>query len=126
MIRAIALFLLLSASPALAWQARSGDHVTDHGAGRFEVKARPGLGASAAWCAAGDYVIHHLNMPRGTTLWRLSVPPRPAGQGVLFGLSGREAAPASGLLRFGPDSAGLSAAAAEALCDGHGLWATAD
>lgn len=126
MIRALTAFLLLTASPALAWQGRGGDHVTDQGAGRFEVRARPGLGASAAWCAAGDYVIHHLNLPRGTTVWRLSVPPRPVGQGVLFGLSGREAAPASGLLRFGPDSAGLSAAAAEALCDGHAPWDAAD
>jgi hypothetical protein len=109
---------LMSASPAFAFLTQNNERVQGSGSGQFEVLASPGQAASASWCAAGDYVIHGLGMARDTRIWRVTAPPRKAGEGVGFALS-PEGAQKTGLLSFGQQDNSLSAAAAEALCYGE-------
>ncbi|MBL9056005.1 MAG: hypothetical protein JNJ84_06980 [Rhodobacteraceae bacterium] len=114
--------LVLAAAPAAAYTTRLGERVEARGEGQFEVLASAGQGAAASWCAAGDYVLHRLGLPPETRIWRLSAPPRAAGQGVTFGLSAA-GAQGSGLFNFGfkPGAeTGLTAAFAENLCFGLG------
>jgi hypothetical protein len=114
--------LVLAAAPAAAYTTRQGERVEPQGDGQFQVLASPGQGATASWCAAGDYVLHRLGLPPETRIWRLSAPPRGAGQGVTFGLSDT-AAQSSGLFDFGLNRGadrGLTAGFAENLCFGLG------
>lgn len=67
------------------------------------------------WCAAGDFVIRGLGLPSSTRIYRTSPPPRHAGEGVDFSLSDAKATD-SGFTRFGARDKGLSAAAAQHLC----------
>ena len=105
----------LFASPALAFQSQNNFTVRQIDSQRFEVKSRGGLGASDAWCAAGDFVISGLRLPRGTTVWRISEPPRPRGQSIVFSLSSDGAASTTGLVGSSRDSS-LSASHGEAMC----------
>ncbi len=117
---------LLSASPALAFLSENSERVQGSGSGRFEVLASPGQGASVSWCAAGDYVIRGLGLTPDTRIWRVTAPPRKAGEGVGFALS-PEGAQKSGLLALGLKDESLSAGAAEALCYGQkASWPTSD
>ena len=84
--------------------------------GTFSVPFRGESGASAFWCAAGDYVIRELNLPRGTRIYRTSEPPRRSGEGIAFSLSPAGAASSTGLATFGTRSS-LSASHARFLCD---------
>jgi hypothetical protein len=115
MIRPALLALALTTSPALAYLAQNDMRVEGSAQG-FEVLASPGMGAPRAWCAAGEYVIRYLALPRTTQIWRMDEPPRPAGQGIRFGLSPEGAATQTGLVQFGETDATLTAGAAEALC----------
>jgi hypothetical protein len=104
----------LAASPALAFQAQNNFTVRQIDSQRFEVRSRGGLGNSDAWCAAGDFVIRGLRMPRTTQVWRISEPPRKSGQGIVFSLSSQGAASTTGLVGSGGSS--VSASHGQSLC----------
>lgn len=95
----------LAASPAVAWQSQNNFQVRQLDQNRFEVRSRGGLSNSDAWCAAGDFVIRGLGLSRNTTIWRISEPPRPSGQGIVFSLSPEGAASTTGLVGSGGNSA---------------------
>ena len=111
----LALFLLTT--PAQAYLAQNSLRVQGDAAA-FEVQFSPGMGAANAWCAAGDYAIRYLGLPPSARIWRISEPPRAAGQGVSFATTGVDAASRSGLIRLNEQDASLSAGAAQAQCWG--------
>lgn len=114
--RILALILATAtAFPAHAFFAKNGLRVDESGKGTFNVPYRGLSGASDFWCAAGDYVIRDLNMPVTTRIYRLSSPPRRAGQGVQFSLSPK-GAKRTGLIRWG-EGRGITASHARHLCD---------
>lgn len=117
MLRAIATASLLAslALPAQAFLATNDLIVEPASDGSFHVPYRGLNGASDFWCAAGDYVVRSLHLPSDTRIFRLSSPPRRAGQGVTFSLS-PEGARNTGLLTFG-DRRSVSAAHARQLCE---------
>jgi hypothetical protein len=104
----------LAASPAAAWQSTNNFTVRQIDQNRFEVLSRGGLGNSDAWCAAGDFVIRGLRLPRSTTIWRISEPPRRSGQSIVFSLSPNGAASTTGLVGSGGNS--VSANHAQNIC----------
>lgn len=110
-----AALLLALAAPAQAFIARNGLVVEPAPGGTFEVPYRGLSGVSDFWCAAGDYVVRDLGMPADTRIFRVSSPPRRAGQGITFSLS-PEGAKKTGLLLLG-DGRGVSAAHARQMCD---------
>jgi hypothetical protein len=95
----------LAASPAAAWQSTNNFTVRQLDQNRFEVLSRGGLSNSDAWCAAGDFVIRGLRLPRNTQIWRISEPPRRSGQSIVFSLSSDGAASTTGLVGSGGNSA---------------------
>lgn len=105
------------AGPAQAFVAENDVRVAAMDGGRFMVGPVPGMGAAASWCAAGDYALRQLNLAPTDRIWRVSVPPRPQGEGVVFALTGEGASPKSGLVRI-PDDGSLTVAGAQALCWG--------
>jgi hypothetical protein len=109
--------LLLSflASPSMAFQARNDAQVAGTAA-EIVVASRPGLSSSESWCAAGDFVIRALGQPATTPLYRVTPPPRRAGETVTFSLSSEAATDRTGLLLLGDRDASLSAGHAQALC----------
>ena len=112
---ATAFLFLLTAVPSHAFMAKNDLVVVPLGADSFEVPYRGLSGASDFWCAAGDYVVRDLHLPPTTRIYRTSSPPRRAGQGIAFSLSGRDAKK-SGLV-FHSGGSGLTAAHARQLCD---------
>ena len=113
----ILLLALLAATPASAFIAENDLVVRGSGGDRFEVPYRGLSGASAFWCAAGDYVVRELNRPVTTKIYRTSSPPRRAGKGVTFSLS-PEGAKRTGLFVLGNPS-GISASFARSLCSAN-------
>lgn len=109
------LLLSLFASPAMAFQARNDARVTGS-AERIIVASRPGLASSESWCAAGDFVIRGLGLSATTPVYRISPPPRRAGEAVEFSLSPEGAADRTGLLQLAPSGGKLSAGHAQSLC----------
>jgi hypothetical protein len=109
--------VLALAAPAQAFMAENDVRVAAMEGGQFLVGPVPGMGAAASWCAAGDYAIRQLNLTPTDRIWRVSVPPRQQGEGVVFALSGEGASPKSGLVRI-PDDGSLTVAGAQALCWG--------
>ena len=89
MLRALATTCLVAAFalPAQAFMATNDLIVEPASDGSFHVPYRGLNGASDFWCAAGDYVIRSLHMSPDTRIFRLSSPPRRAGQGITFSLS---------------------------------------
>jgi hypothetical protein len=84
-------------SPAAAFQAVNGFTVTQTGPQEFTVEYEVVQNETAYWCAAGDYAVRALDLPRKTRLYRASPPPRQAGQGITFTLDPAAAAADSGL-----------------------------
>lgn len=118
---------VLAACAALAPAAASADFLAENrlivvpGPGStFSVPFRGESGASAFWCAAGDYVIRGLNLPRGTRIYRTSEPPRRSGEGIAFSLAPAGAASSTGLATFGTTNS-LSASHAQFLCESNGI-----
>jgi hypothetical protein len=75
-------------------------------------------GPQAFFCAAGDYVIRWLRLPQNTRIFRLSEPPRKAGEGIWFTLNPEGAASSTGitaLVTNGPANS-LSASASKNFC----------
>ncbi|MFT4151910.1 MAG: hypothetical protein QM656_17035 [Paracoccaceae bacterium] len=107
-----------AASPALAFRASNGLEVRSLGGNRFLVPWRGQSGDTAFWCAAADYAWRGLGLPAAARVWRISEPPRRAGQGIVFSTSAKGAASDSGITRIGggkrPD---FSIGAALAFCD---------
>ena len=116
MLRAIIAAVLLTAIPAHAYEAKNDLIVTDLGNGTYEVRPRGGLSAPAAWCAMGDYATRILDLPPTAPLWRVSEPPRAAGQSILFALIGDGAASKTGLVILTDTNASVSAGFASELC----------
>lgn len=106
----------LAATPAAAWQSTNNFTVRQLDSNRFEVLSRGGLGNSDAWCAAGDFVIRGLRLPRDTQIWRISEPPRRSGQSIVFSLSSTGAASSTGLASFG-GGASVSANHGQNICE---------
>ena len=109
------LLLSLIASPALAFTARNGVEVQGS-ADQINVEPSAGQAAPESWCAAGDFVIRELGQPATTPLYRVTPPPRRAGEGVTFSLLPEGATDRTGLLLLGDRDASLSAGHAQALC----------
>ncbi len=107
----------LAASPAAAFQAQNNFTVRQLDNTRFEVLSRGGLSNSDAWCAAGDFVIRSLRLPRNTQIWRISEPPRGSGQSIVFSLSSQGATSTTGLASFG-GGASVSANHGQNICSG--------
>ena len=110
-----ALAALALSGPAQAFIAENSLVVEGRPDGTFVVPYRGLSGASDFWCAAGDYVVRELHRPVDTRIYRLTSPPRRAGQGIVFGLS-PEGAKGTGLLGFN-SSGSVSAAHARQLCE---------
>lgn len=108
--------VLLSAGAAEAYVARNGFVVQQLSNGTFQVVSRGGLSAPNAWCAAGDYAIAVLGVHPGTSIWRMSEPPRPRGAAIAFSLSSTGAATSTGMATLGGNGASMVAAAAQNLC----------
>ena len=106
----------LAAAPASTFQATNGLLVNPAPGAGFDIPYRGLSGASDFWCAAGDYVIRGLHLAPSTRIWRVSPPPRKAGEGIGFSLSPDGAATATGLAQLTPGGS-LSAAHAQSLCD---------
>lgn len=112
-----------AASPAAAWLSPNNQVVQSTGEGRFEVRARPGLSASQAFCAAGEYASRILGVPQNARIWRASPPPRRRGEGISFSLTDPGIGGKTGLLMFGNDTGSVSVAVATQLCWGNDrLW----
>jgi hypothetical protein len=107
----------LAATPAAAWQSQNNFTVRQLDQNRFEVLSRGGLSNSDAWCAAGDFVIRGLRLPRNTQIWRISEPPRRSGQSIVFSLSSEGATSRTGLSSFGGGSS-VSANHGQNICTG--------
>ncbi|MEZ5912384.1 MAG: hypothetical protein R3D84_09305 [Paracoccaceae bacterium] len=106
--------------PAAAFSALNGMQV-EGDAGGFAVSARGATGPADFWCAAGDFAVRVLHLPPATPLWRLSEPPRRAGEAVRFSTSGEGAASKTRLFILGaPDRAAVSAGFAQSLCENPG------
>ncbi len=117
--RRIALLLALTlSSPASAYIAQNGLVAEPQGPGDFTVPYRGKSAPADFWCTAGDYVIRGLNQPPSTRIWRLSEPPRRAGEGIRFSLSPDGAAGSTGIATLiGRKDGSLSAGAAQAFCE---------
>ncbi|MDZ7908118.1 MAG: hypothetical protein U5N10_07845 [Gemmobacter sp.] len=114
---ATALALVLAAGPGSAFTASNGLKVTDQGGGTFLVAYGGKSGPRAFWCAAGDYAQRVLRLGVTDNLWRMSEPPRGAGQGVIFSVSPQGAATDTGIARFGPPSGRFSVGRAQNYCN---------
>lgn len=107
--------IALAASQAQAFLA-SNDLRVDATAQGFAVRVAPGLSASEAWCAAGDFAQHELGLAQTDRIWRQGEPTRRQGEGVAFGTGPDGAASRTGLLIWGPHDGSLTVATAQALC----------
>jgi hypothetical protein len=118
MIRLSALVLsgFFFASPAAAWLAPNNQTIEQESESRFSVAARPGLSATQAFCAAGDYAVQALNLSPDARLWRVTPPPRRMGQGIGFSTTPEGAAGRTGLFLFGTDDGSVSVGFAQSLC----------
>lgn len=103
------------ASPAQAFTAQNGMHVTPVDAQSFVV-AFPSPDAETQYlCAAGDYVIRGLGLPDKTRIYRESPPPRRQGQGITFTLDAAKKTRMALFTSFGGDGdGGISAGVARA------------
>lgn len=107
----------LSASPAAAFTAQNGLVVQPEGPDAFHIPWRGKAGPADFWCAAGDYAVRALRLPVATMVFRASEPPRRSGEGVRFTLRAEQSATSSGLAFHWPGGGGITAGAAQALCE---------
>lgn len=117
LLAALAAATLTIASPAAAWLAQNGYVVQSRGNGQFEVRPKGGLSDANAWCAAGDFASRQLGAGNAP-VYRISPPPRPRGQGIVFSMSPAGAASSTGLMTVGGAGGGSkSASSAQNLCN---------
>lgn len=113
----LAAVAFLSATlPASAFLSSRNYVVQPVGGPRFEVRPRGRLSDQEAWCAAGEFVSRGLGQMTAR-IWRISPPPRPSGQGIVFSTSPEGAARSTGLATIGGGNS-MSASAAMAICNG--------
>lgn len=115
LLAALAVVAALTVSPAQAFMASNGLWVQRVNETDFFVRFQGRPGATSFWCAAGDFVVRGLDLRPGTRVFRLSPPPRPAGEGILFSLS-PEGAQDRGVQVWGSKDAGMSASLAQTYC----------
>lgn len=106
---------LACAMPASAFTAQNGLRVEAVGETAFDVPWSGRSDAAAFWCAAGDYAVRVLHVPKSARIYRYSPPPRRSGEGIRFGLDPAEAVP-NGLLRL-QGGKGMSAAHGRLMCN---------
>jgi hypothetical protein len=68
------------------------------------------------WCAAGAYANSRLNAAATARIYRISPPPRRAGQGITFSMSPAGAAGSTGLATIGGSDGSMTVAAARQQC----------
>ncbi|MEM9425552.1 MAG: hypothetical protein AAGA06_02520 [Pseudomonadota bacterium] len=114
--RKLLLILSLISAPTMApaWLAPNGLVVEPRSDG-FHIPYRGLSGARDFWCAAGEYVLRELRLPRDTVIYRTSSPPRRSGQGISFSLS-PEGAKKPGLILLSRQR-GVSASLAREFCN---------
>jgi hypothetical protein len=69
------------------------------------------------WCAAGSYAARKLGARSTTRVYRISEPPRRAGQGIRFSLDPAGAASRTELNVIGEDDGSLSVGSAKNQCE---------
>ena len=83
----------------------------------FEVLPRGETYEQDFWCAAADYAARKLGARSATRIYRISEPPRRAGQGIRFSLEPTGKASRTGLNSIGNDDASLSVGSAQNQCE---------
>jgi hypothetical protein len=100
--------------PALAAGKLSVQRVNET---TFDVLYRGNTFEQDYWCTAGDYAARKLGARSATRIYRLSEPPRRAGQGIRFSLDPTGRASGTGLNTVGNDDGSLSVGAAGNQCE---------
>ena len=109
---------LAAAAPAHAFTSSNRMRVEATGPVTFSVSARGGnYGASAFWCAAGEYAWRRLKAPNNARIYRLSEPPRRGGQPIVFSLDPTGKASRTGMAVIGTDDGSLSVSSARNQCE---------
>lgn len=112
-----ALALALLPVPGSAFTTQNRYFAKETGPGQFAVEWRGGPpGASAFWCAAGDFVMRGMGLPATTKIWRVSPPPLRGGEPMLFSLS-PEGAAETGLMILFAEGNSLSAMGTRSFCE---------
>jgi hypothetical protein len=111
---AAAALLLAAPVPAIAGNRLPVERVNET---TFDVLARGTVFEQDFWCTAGDYAARKLGGRSATRIYRISEPPRRAGQGIRFSLDPTGKASRSGLNKVGSDDASLSVGAAGNQCE---------
>jgi hypothetical protein len=106
---------LAIATPALAFVSDPRLRVSQTSNSDFTVEFKWNASLTDYWCAAGYHVTSTLGMPDRTRVYRLSPPPRSAGEGISFTLDPDRSAGVTGLTTFGgPQDGSMSARVAVA------------
>lgn len=106
-----------AAAPAAAFTTLNRYFAKETGSGTFNVEWRGGpSGASAFWCAAGDFVMRGMGLPASTRIWRTSPEPRKGGEPMTFSLSA-EGSTETGLLILFGDGNSVSAMGTRSFCE---------
>jgi hypothetical protein len=108
--RALAFVLALAATPAVALFSGLQLRVSPGPDGDFTVHYASQARLTDYWCAAGLHVTQRLDLADSTRVYRLSPPPRKAGQGIAFTLDASRSAGETGLSTFGGPQDGSMAA----------------
>jgi hypothetical protein len=111
----MALLLLALPVPALAGGSRLP--VQPVNANTFDVLYSGDANIHDFWCAAGNYAARKLGARSATRIYRISEPPRRAGQGIRFSLDPAGHASSTELGRVGNDDGSLSVASAKNQCE---------
>ncbi|AZL59979.1 hypothetical protein EI545_14735 [Tabrizicola piscis] len=100
--RIVSLLVALAiATPAAAYVTGTRLQVTQNSNTDFTVEYRSIAKLTDYWCAAGLHVTRTLGMSDRTRVYRLSPPPRRAGQGISFTLDADRSAGETGITTFG-------------------------
>jgi hypothetical protein len=111
---AVAALLLAAPVPASAANRLRVEPVN---ATTFDVLPRGETFEQDFWCNAADYATRKLGAKSATRIYRISEPPRRAGQGVRFSLDPAGKASRTGLNSVGNDDASLSVGSATNQCE---------
>jgi hypothetical protein len=82
----------------------------------FDVLPRGSVFEQDLWCTAGDHAARSLGARSTTRIYRISEPPRRAGQAVRFSLDPSGKASRTGLNVLGDDDGSLSVSSAKNQC----------
>jgi hypothetical protein len=118
MFRATLIAALVLAFPAHAFISSNRLSVQATGPDSFTVAFRgTATGDIDYWCAAGEFADRQLRASATAVIYRISPPPRRAGQGISFSMNGAGAASSTGLNTVGGSSGGgMTVAAARNQC----------